>query len=583
MRSLFHSLRIIYSKPVKKSSFVILVYIILSGLSLFLEIYLPLKLGNVIDAAIGKEFDRVVKVLMQVFFLYLALSVVAYFKNTITIKISTKMSEDIKNTMIKAILMMPMKDIDLLESGQCISKLGDAELITGFFLSLLNNLFMNILSVIITAIIIFQISPMLALIHYINIPMLYIVFGLFGKLIKKKEKIMVTSRDEMNNFVFGMLQGIREIKTLGANKNVLKRFYSIHGNYVEKQYKKGETSIVLGSCNTVLSGISQIVFLLIACIEIIRGRLSLGMYYAFNSYASRFSSTLSVFSNMSIELQTVSVAVERIVGYYKYNNDVIDNKITIGTIKKITIENICFQYRCGVPIIKDMSYEFDNGLVYVIVGSNGSGKSTLLNLIINFYSPYMGRIMVNNINVKQIKEKSLFSKIAYIRQNPFFFNMSIIDNMKIVDEDISTDKIKKVCEIVGLNDFIQHLPDGYDTIMGDSGSRFSGGQIHRLALARSLILDAEVYILDEITADLDGENEKIIMGILTKLANSGKMVIMVSHRLSTVIRADHIIVMDNGEIVASGTHQMLINNCEMYKKLYGSEWEAYREYINIET
>ncbi len=133
MRSLFHSLRIIYSKPVKKSSFVILVYIILSGLSLFLEIYLPLKLGNVIDAAIGKEFDRVVKVLMQVFFLYLALSVVAYFKNTITIKISTKMSEDIKNTMIKAILMMPMKDIDLLESGQCISKLGDAELITGFF------------------------------------------------------------------------------------------------------------------------------------------------------------------------------------------------------------------------------------------------------------------------------------------------------------------------------------------------------------------------------------------------------------------------------------------------------------------
>ena len=153
--------------------------------------------------------------------------------------------------------------------------------------------------------------------------------------------------------------------------------------------------------------------------------------------------------------------------------------------------------------------------------------------------------------------------------------------MRIIDRDISMDQIKKTCEMVGMNAYIENLPQGYDTVLGEAGSHFSGGQIHRLALARSLMRGAEVYILDEITADLDGENEKIIMDILTRLARDGKMVIMVSHRLSTIIKADQIIVMDNGRIAASGTHGVLIKECEVYKKLYGSEWDSYQEYISL--
>lgn len=150
----------------------------------------------------------------------------------------------------------------------------------------------------------------------------------------------------------------------------------------------------------------------------------------------------------------------------------------------------------------------------------------------------------------------------------------------MIDKGISIEKIREVCDMVGMNEYIQQLPNGYDTIMGESGSRFSGGQIHRLALARSLIRNANAYIIDELTADLDGENEKIIMNILAQLVRSGKLVIMVSHRLSTIVKANEIIVMDNGNIVASGTHEVLIKECDVYQKLYGSEWESYCNLIH---
>ena len=139
--------------------------------------------------------------------------------------------------------------------------------------------------------------------------------------------------------------------------------------------------------------------------------------------------------------------------------------------------------------------------------------------------------------------------------------------MSMIDKGISIEKIKKVCDMVGMNEYIEQLPNGYDTIMGESGSRFSGGQIHRLALARSLIRNENVYIIDELTADLDGENEKLIMSILVQLVQNGKIVILVSHRLSTIIKANMIIVMEQGRVITSGKHDALVNNSEVYQKL----------------
>lgn len=557
-------------------------YIFLCGVGLVTEIYLPLKLGNVIDATIDKNYKGVIMMLVQAFLLFLLSLFVNYFKNMSSTQISIKMSEQIKNKIIAESMILPMKKVDLLKNGQIMSKLGDADIITGFFMSILNNLFINLISVFFTAIILYKISFMLALVYYINIPILFLVIRYFGKIIKQKEKLIADSRDNMNSFVFGMLQGIREIRALGGVNNVLNEFFAIHKEYVDKLYYKGKVTISLGSFNTLISGITQIIFLLIACTEIIQGRLSLGMYYAFNAYANRFSSLLTILTNMSSEAQTVFVSSERIIPYYinTLDENVDERKVLVKSVNDIKIDCLRFGYNQDMLVLKGLKFDFHRNSLYVIVGSNGCGKSTLLDLIMNFYEPTDGEIFINNINVNEIKKECLFSQIAYIRQNPFFFNRSIVENMSMIDKGISIEKIKKVCDMVGMNEYIEQLPNGYDTIMGESGSRFSGGQIHRLALARSLIRNANAYIIDELTADLDGENEKIIMNILAQLVRSGKLVIMVSHRLSTIVKANEIIVMDNGNIVASGTHEVLIKECDVYQKLYGSEWESYCNLIH---
>lgn len=549
-----------------------------------LEIFLPLILGKVMDAAIGKNPERVLCLLVQALLLFLDLSAINYLKNLTSTRVSTKMSEEIKNKMITKVMDLPMMDLDLMENGQIISKLGDAEILTGFFMSMLNNLMINVLSVVITAVFIFRISPLLAMIHCINVPVLYFSCRMFGKIIKDRERAMAGNRDQMNNFLFGMLQGIREIRALGGMAGILKEFLEIHRDYVNKQYHRGKISITLGSFNSLLSGITQVIFLLAACTEIIQGKLSLGMYYAFNAYAGRFSNALSVLTNMSVEVQTVSVAAERVIGYYEdTGNNKNGKKASIDSIQNIKADHVSFSYIKEMPVLQEMTFEFRRNILYVIVGSNGCGKSTFLNLIMNFYVPSEGAILLNDCKVQELEEKCLYSKVAYIRQNPFFFNRSVADNMRIVDKEFSMEQIKRTCKMVGMDEYIESLPQGYDTVLGDAGSHFSGGQIHRLALARSLLRGAEVYILDEITADLDGENEKIIMDILKQLVQNGKMVIMVSHRLSTIMKADHIIVMDHGRIAAGGTHGVLIKNCEVYKKLYSSEWESYQEYSRPEN
>ena len=548
---------------------VMLTYTFICGVGIVLGIYLPLKLGNVMDAAIEKDYTGVIRLLVQIFLLFLASSILNYIKSLTSLTITVRMSEEIKNKIVSKVMIMPMKNIDSLENGQIVSKLGDAEVLTGFFMSVLNNLVINVIAMIVTAVVIFRISPLLAVVHYVNVPVLIIVYKLFGRIIKDKEKVLAENRDNMNSFIIEMLQGIREIRTMGGGINVLNKFWAIHRDYADKQYEKGRASIVFGSFNTILSGITQVVFLLVACMEIIQGNLSLGLYYAFNNYAGWFSNALSVLVNMGTEIQSVSVSVDRILQYCEQckNREREKDKVSLSTIQSIRVDKVRFGYDHRMQVLQGISFEFYKNSLYVIVGSNGCGKSTFLDLIMNFYEPSEGKIYLNDIDVNQIKEECLFSKIAYIQQKPFFFNRSIVDNMRMIDDQISLEEIKNVCELVGMNEYIERLSQGYDTVLGETGSHFSGGQLHRLALARSLIQDADVYLLDELTADLDGENEKLIMSILVQLVQNGKIVILVSHRLSTIIKANMIIVMEQGRVITSGKHDALVNNSEVYQKL----------------
>ena len=205
-----------------------------------------------------------------------------------------------------------------------------------------------------------------------------------------------------------------------------------------------------------------------------------------------------------------------------------------------------------------------------IVGKSGNGKSTLFNLLLRYFDSTKGRITIDDINIEDFSEESLRSNISIIRQNPFLFNLSIIDNFRLVKKDVTIEEVRKVCKKAYIDDYVMSLPNQYETIIGEGGVNLSGGQKQRIAIARTLLLNTKIILFDEATSALDNESQKYIKKTIDNLVKDHTIVI-VAHRLSTIVDADIINVIDKGKLVGTGTHEYLLKNNKIYKSLYDTE------------
>ena len=220
--------------------------------------------------------------------------------------------------------------------------------------------------------------------------------------------------------------------------------------------------------------------------------------------------------------------------------------------------------------MKDFNLDIKANKKIAIVGRSGNGKSTIFNLLLRYFDCTKGKILIDNVNIKDLSEKSLRENISIIRQSPFLFNLSIFDNFKCIKEDISLDEVKEVCKKAYIDEYIESLPNGYDTIIGEGGVNLSGGQKQRIAIARTLLINTPIILFDEATSALDNESQEYIKKTIDDLVKD-HTVIIVAHRLSTIIDADIINVIDKGKLVDSGTHQELLKTCNVYKNLYKNE------------
>ena len=262
--------------------------------------------------------------------------------------------------------------------------------------------------------------------------------------------------------------------------------------------------------------------------------------------------------------------------------DIIDNdkfkKEEFGSFKKKTIngelefKNVYFSYDGEKDVLKDISFKVNHHETVSFVGRSGSGKSTILSLLSGLYKleDKRGVILVDDKDIRDYDKDSIRNNIAVVTQNPYIFNMSIRDNLKLVDPNLSEKKMKEVCEIACLNDFINTLPDKYDTLVGEGGLTLSGGQRQRLAIARALLKNTDVILLDEATSALDNETQGEIKKAINNMKGS-YTIIIVAHRLSTVIDSDRIILVDKGKIVGEGSHKELMKNNSLYQNLYEKE------------
>ena len=370
------------------------------------------------------------------------------------------------------------------------------------------------------------------------------------------------------------LTGIREIKALGIKKNIEKRIFKNFDDLFIEQSKIKNYEVIYYNINGLIYFILQFIILLTCGYIFIKGGMSLSTFIIIESYIWRIDDVVESISDFGANYNKVSVSLKRIdeiVNNRKYKDEKFGKEELINTKGLIEFKNVKFKYKDDEEYtLKNLNLTLEPNKKIAIIGKSGNGKSTIFNLLLRYFDVTEGSITIDGININDLTEESLRNNISIIRQTPFLFNISIKENFELVKPDVTLEEIRDVCKKSYIDEYIMSLPNKYDTIIGEGGVNLSGGQKQRIAIARTLLLNTKIILFDEATSALDNESQEYIKMTIDNLIKD-HTIIIVAHRLSTIIDSDVIHIIDQGELKESGTHKQLLEKSKTYRSLYNTE------------
>ncbi len=491
-----------------------------------------------------------------------------------TEKCANNIMEKIGYAVYEKVGLLPARAFEEKSSGEFINRItNDSSTIADSFRQIL-RITISLLTCAIVFIYICFNSWIVALEVIIYLVLFYIISHKYLPSIKEKQKEINKEKDRAVADVSESVRGIREIRALGIRKSMNDNFKNIVKNIY---FKINKQMIIERNYNAWIYNLNCILEFVIftTCILlIINGNGSFAFFMAMTYYIYRFMNTIELMMNLSTSIQKMKVSIERL-------SVILDNKLyedeKFGIISKTDIDgnvvfkNITFKYpNEDIEIFKDFNLDIPTGKKVAIVGKSGQGKTTIFNLLLRYFNPDAGVILVDDIPIEDFTEDALRQNIAIIRQEPFIFNKTILENLKIIDPYMSLKKIRNACKLAEIDEYIMSLPNKYDTMIGEGGINLSGGQKQRLAIARALLKDSKIILFDEATSALDNENQNKIKIAIDNLVEN-HTIIIVAHRLSTIMDADFIYLINDGKVVASGTHKQLLKKSKIYKSLYENE------------
>ena len=565
---------------VKEFRLLIVLAVIMSFAANILSLIGPSLAGKAINeaaAGVGKvDFSKVLHYVRLMLLFYVSSSLISMGISIMMTLVSRFTARKLRKECFEKLSRLPVSFFDKNRAGDIISRVSyDVDVVAASIQTDIVAIMTSSVTVLGSLFMMIRISPALAVIVLVTIPISvsYTVF------IKKKTRPLFIKRSKsygfMNGFVEEMFSGEKTIQAYAYGDKVCDRFAKVNGQAADAYYNADSRGVAIGPSMGMINNLSLGLIATLGSFLFMGGRVSLGQISSFILYSRKFSGPINEIANIMNEIFSALSASERIFSLLDEPEEVpdaIDATVLKDVKGDVEFDDVSFGYVRGKTILHNLSFNADRGKLIAIVGPTGAGKTTMINLLMRFYDCDSGMIRVDGKDELKYTRPSLRAAYAMVLQDTWLFRGTVYENIAYGSENATMDDVVRVAKKAHIHPFIMRLPNGYDTVISEDGGNISKGQKQLLTIARAMLYDSKMLILDEATSNVDTSTEREIQEAMLELMH-GKTCFVIAHRLSTIQNADNILVLDHGDVVEQGTHRELMEKKGFYYRLYASQYE----------
>ena len=562
---------------IKKYKIQILFSLAISAMSVWLSLYIPIIVANAIDYIVGKnqvDFTTISGLILQIVQIAIVVAILQWMINIVNNKITFLVARDLRNDALKKLEKVPLKYIDTNQHGDIVSRIiSDVDQIVDGLLMGFTQIFTGVLTILITLFFMFSINYKMAIIVIVLTPLSLFIAKFISKrtyhLFEKQSEI----RGEETAFLNEMVVNQKTVIAYGEEKNNIDKFMKINNRLEDVGIKASFFSAITNPCTRFVNNIVYACVVFAGACFAIAGNLSVGGLTCFLNYANQYTNPFNEISGVLTELQNAFASAKRIFEVIEQEEEKDEEQGNLENVQgKVELKDVEFGYSENKMILNEIDFIAEPGTKIAIVGPTGCGKTTLINLLMRFYDLNSGKILIDQKDITDVNRTSLRKSFGMVLQDTWIKKGTIKENIKLGKPEATDEDVIQAAKSAMAYNFIKRLPEGFETVVENNDSILSEGERQLISIARVMLLDPPMLILDEATSNIDTRTEQKVQKAFAKLMK-GRTSFVVAHRLSTIVSADIILVMKNGEIIEKGKHQELLESGGFYAKLYNSQYK----------